>query len=150
MAPCRIEWVMIKILVSVVRLSIGFISLPFNFCSFVLISRKQIRDRRQNQKIKAARKWLKSLLACLKEKNSPDFSFLSLRAEKIQALVPISRNSGGIRQFFFFNAISMMPRKKLPFQTRKLHDFVSFCQLCESCLIMPTQENIALNKIFQT
>ena len=68
------------------QISIGLISLSSTFCSFVLIQK--------NQKIKAARKWLKSLLACLKEKNSPDFSFLSLRAEKI-----------GISQFFFLTAI---------------------------------------------
>ena len=125
MAPCRIEWVMIKILVSVVRLSIGFISLPFNFCSFVLIQK--------NQKIKAARKWLKSLFACLKEKNSPRV-----------------RGIPGLRQFFFFNdnpngffnAISMIPKKKPPTPTRKLLYLISSCQSCESCLIIATQNNM--------
>jgi len=119
-------------------ISISFIFLSLGFCSFVLISRKQIRDRRQNQKIKAARKWLKSLLACLKEKNSPDFSFLSLRAEKI-----------GIRQFFFFNgnpngffnAISMMPEKRPLTSTRKLKESTSFFHSCESCLMTTTQNN---------
>ena len=108
------------------HLSIGFISLPLTFCSFVLIQK--------NQKIKAVRKWLKSLLACLKEKNSPRV-----------------KNISGLRQLFFFNgnpngffnAISMMPGKK-PTPTRKLQDSKSFCQSCESCRIIPTQNNIEL------
>ena len=105
--------------------SIRFISLSLGFCSFVLIQK--------NQKIKAARKWLKSLLSCLKEKNSPRV-----------------KNIPGLRQFFFFNgnpngffnAISMMPKKRPPTPTQRLQDPISSCQSCESCLIIPTQNNI--------
>ena len=111
------------------RISISFISLPLDFCSFVLIQK--------NQKIKAAWKWLKSLLVCLKEKNSPRV-----------------RSLPGLKQFFFlngnpngfFNAISMRPKKMLPTPTQKLQDSISSCQSCESCLIIPTQNNIEPKK----
>jgi len=86
-----------------VRENIGFKFMRTAFCSFALMSRKKFGTGDRTQKIKAEGRWLKSLFHCRKEKNALDSNIISLRVGGI-----------GIRQFFFFNAISIMPKMHLP------------------------------------